>query len=335
MRCATCLIFLIAFSARGATPADSLVVAQGMYRAVDSDLHWRVRDGNHPKMGPIKVAISLDAHTSYFGTEKIVSTIYLSCEKKAGTIAVELTNARSDDLAGGLKLKEIPRLTCLGVAGPGALPPRSEIAAKWEANELGDVIARGLSPSELRACPSIEVREKILLPPALEREFEEVAVQVPTYAPGPDAVFTACGETSAYPPREVIAEKTVAIAPPEKPVAVATAPKLGPPPVEKLARAPSPAPPPPAPVASPKLATAPAQPPPASTAPPAWQRARTIPKGRSNIRRAPDIKSAVVAQLPPGVRILVHPSVDDWWHVTSPSGATFEGYIRHDRFTLD
>ena len=317
MRCATCLIFLIAFSARGATPADSLVVAQGMYRAVDSDLHWRVRDGNHPKMGPIKVAISLDAHTSYFGTEKIVSTIYLSCEKKAGKIAVELTNARSDDLAGGLKLKEIPRLTCLGVAGPGAPPPRSEIAAKWEANELGDVMARGLSPSELRACPSIEVREKILLPPALEREFEEVAVQVPTYAPGPDAVFTACGETSAYPPREVIAEKTVAIAPPEKSVAVASAPKLGAPPVEKLAPAPAPAPSP------------------APTAQPAWQRAHTIPKGRSNIRKAPDINSAVVAQLPPGVRILVHPSVDDWWQVTSPSGATFEGYIRHDRFTLD
>ncbi|MFZ3323006.1 MAG: SH3 domain-containing protein [Usitatibacter sp.] len=326
MRCATCLIFLIAFSARGAAPADSLVVAQGMYRAVDSDLHWRVRDGNHPKMGPIKVAISLDAHTSYFGTEKIVSTIYLSCEKKVGKIAVELTNARSDDLAGGLKLKEVPRLTCLGVAGPGALPPRSEIAAKWEANELGDVIARGLSPSELRACPSIEVREKILLPPALGREFEEVAVQVPTYAPGPDAVFTACGETSAYPPREVIAEKTVAIAPAEKPLAAATAPKPGAPPVEKLA---------PAPVAAPKSAAVPAQPPPAPTAPPAWQRAHTIPKGRSNIRRAPNINSAVVAQLPPGVRILVHPSVDDWWHVTSPSGATFEGYIRHDRFTLD
>jgi hypothetical protein len=260
-----------------------------MYRAADSDLHWRVRDGTHPKMGPIKVAISLDAHTSYFGTEKIVSTVYLSCEKATRRIAIELTNARSDDLAGGLKLKEFPRVACLGVAGPGALPPRSEIAAKWEANELGDVITRG-------------------------REVEEVALQIPTYAPGPDAVFTACGETSAYPPEEVIAEKAAALAPPEKPVAVASIPKaVAPPPVEKLA--PSPAP--------------------ARTAAPAWQRAHTVPKGRSNIRRAPDINSPVVAQLPPGVRILVQTSVDDWWHVKSPSGATFEGYIRRDRFTVD
>ena len=46
---------------------------------------------------------------------------------------------------------------------------------------------------------------------------------------------------------------------------------------------------------------------------------------------------ANVSKLPPAVRILVQPSVDDWWHVKSPSGtgATFDGYIRRDRFTLD
>ena len=161
-----------------------------------------------------------------------------------------------------------------------------------------------------------------------------MAVQVPTYAPGPDAVFTACGETSAYPPREVIAEKTVAIAPAKSPLPSrrrrSSARRLS----KNLRQHPH--------LSAAtgtrgraQTAAVPAQPPPASTAPTGWQRAHTIPKGRSNIRKAPNITSAVIAQLPPGVRILVQPSVDDWWHVTSPSGATFEGYIRHDRFTLD
>jgi hypothetical protein len=73
----------------------------------------------------------------------------------------------------------------------------------------------------------------------------------------------------------------------------------------------------------------------APVAEPGWKRAHTIAKGRSNIRKAPDINSPVVAQLPPGVRILVEAHDGDWWHVKSPSGATYDGYIRHDRFTLD
>lgn len=324
MRCATCLLLLIAFSAKGAPP-DGLVVAQGMYRAAASDLRWRVSEGIHPRMGPIKVAISLDAHTLYFGTEKVVSTVYLSCEKQARRIAIEVTNARSDDRSGGLKLKEIPRLTCLGVAGPGGLPSRTEIASRWEANELGDVLTRGLSPSELRACPSLELREKILLPASFEREFEEVAVEIPTFAPGPDDVFAACGEASAYPSDEKLAAN---VAPPA-PVPNA-APSLK---AKPQAAAPVPAAPvTAAPVAAPPVTAALA---PAPALPPGWQRAHTISKGRSNIRKAPNLNSPVVAQLPPGVRILVQPSADDWWHVKSPSGATFEGYIRHDRFTVD
>jgi len=297
-----------------------------MYRAAASEMHWRVREGNHPKMGPIKVAISLDAHVSYFGTEKVVSTLYLSCERQARKIAIEVTNARSDDLAGGLKLKEIPRLTCLGVVGPGGLPPRTEIAAKWEANELGDVLARGLSPSELRACPSLELREKILLPPAFEREFEEASVVIPTYAPGPDDVFAACGEASAYPPEEKLAANVASPA-----AALAPAPA----PAPTASPAPKAKPLPTTPAAAPPPQVAPPIPPPAPPPPPDWQRAHTINKGRSNIRKAPDLNSPVVAQLPPGVRILVQASADDWWHVKSPSGAKFEGYIRQDRFTLD
>ena len=296
--------------ALGASPAGDLLVAQALQRAEDSDLHWQVREGTHPKMGPIKVAISLDAHTSYIGTSKIVSTVYLSCEKSTGRIAIELTNARSMDLQGGLKSKESPRLTCLGPAGLGAPPPRSEIAATWEANELGDLLARGLSPSELRACVGIEVSEQIALPAAFGRDVEPATFEIPPYARGPDEIFTACGEPSAY-----------AVAAP----AVASAPSAPSAPSAK-----------PAPAAAAVVAPAPALPAIAKAPPPSgWKRAHTLSKGRSNIRKAPSLSSPVVAQLPPGVKVLVEESGNDWWHVKSPSGATFEGYIRRDRFTLD
>jgi len=256
-------------------------------------------------MGPIKVAISLDAHISYIGTAKIVSTAYLSCEKSTGKIAIEIANARSIDLESGLKAKEAPHLACLGVAPPGESPPRTRIAATWEANDLGDMLTRGLSPSALRACVGIEVSEKIALPAALGRDVEPVTFEIPTYARGPDAIFAACGEPSAYAPAAPV-----------------------------VAQAPAPA----APAVAPPAAAPPAAPPrvqPKAAPESAWKRAHTLAKGRSNIRKAPSISSPVVAQLPPGVKILVEEDVDDWWHVKSPSGARFEGFIRRDRFTLD
>jgi hypothetical protein len=320
------LALLLALSAEGATPVDDLLVAEGMQRAEQSEIHWIVRDGPHPVLGPIKVAISVDAHTSYIGTAKIVSTVYLSCEKKTGRIAIELTNSRTIELGSGLKAKEPPRLSCLGVAPPGGLPPHKDIAAKWEPNELGDMMARDLSPAMLRGCTSIEIVQNIALPPALGKDNEHFSIEVPPYARGPDAVFSACGEVSAYASAPVVtpAEKPVAVAE-AKPAPVVSAPKAAPvaAPVQATPPAATPAP------------TQPAAPTAAPTGPATYQRAHTVAHGRTNIRKSPDIASAVVAQIPPGVRVLVQESVDDWWHVKSPSGATFEGYIRRDRFTLD
>ena len=310
MRFLAYLALLIACSARGAAPSGDPLVAVGIQRAEESEVRWSVRDGTHPKLGPIKVAISLNAHTSYIGTAKILSTIYLSCEKKTGKIAIELTNARTVDLASGLKPKEMPRLTCLGVSVPGSLPPRKEIPAKWEMNELGDVLTSDLAPGALRACPSIEIHENILVPPALGKDNEEFSIEIAPYSRELDAVFSACGETSAY-----------ASPPAEKPAVVAE--------VKPAVVTPAPTPPAPAPTAPVPV------PAPAPTAEDSFQHAHTVTHGRTNIRKSPDLSSAVVAQLPPGVRILVQMSVDDWWHVKSPSGATFEGYIRRDRFTLD
>ncbi|HEY2628915.1 MAG TPA: SH3 domain-containing protein [Usitatibacter sp.] len=342
MRFPVYLALLFSFSAQGATPAGDLLMAAGMQRAEKSEVHWSVRDGTHPKLGPIKVAISIDAHISYIGTAKIVSTVYLSCVKKTGKIAIELTNARTVDLGGGLKAKEQPRVACLGVAPPGALAPRTEIAAKWEPNDLGDLMARDLSPAALRACTAIEIAENILLPPALGKDNVEFTVEVAPYARELDAVFSACGEVSAYAPGAQPA--VVAEAKPAAPAPVIAAPVTAPAPVPVApppsVPAPAPSIPAPAPKAAPIATPTPVPvPPPAPTAAPAapgtYQRAHTASHGRTNIRKSPDIASPVVAQIPPGVRVLVLESVDDWWHVKSPSGATFEGYIRRDRFTLD
>ena len=68
---------------------------------------------------------------------------------------------------------------------------------------------------------------------------------------------------------------------------------------------------------------------------PAWKAARTLAKGRTNVRAAASLDSPVVIQLDPGARILVQPTSAQWWRVKPPSGAGFGGYIRQDRFELE
>ena len=84
-----------------------------------------------------------------------------------------------------------------------------------------------------------------------------------------------------------------------------------------------------------------AAPPPAKEAarPPApaenpWRTARTTASGRTNVRAAPDIHSAIVAHLPPGSVILIQSTGGEWWHAKSRGGAKFEGYIREDRLVV-
>jgi hypothetical protein len=79
---------------------------------------------------------------------------------------------------------------------------------------------------------------------------------------------------------------------------------------------------------------------PAATAKPAvaatgtWITARIHPDGKTNVRAAPDVRSAVVAQLHPGSVVLVQRTGNEWWRVRSRSGAAFNGYVREDRLVL-
>ena len=67
---------------------------------------------------------------------------------------------------------------------------------------------------------------------------------------------------------------------------------------------------------------------------PSWKSARTAASGRTNVRAAANLTSAVVIQLDPGALILVQPTATEWWKVKPLGGAGFSGYIRQDRLQL-
>ena len=289
----SCILCAASIPLHGEEPAAAI----GKQRAARLAIVWDVRDIDHALLGPIRVAVQRSAIATIAGSDKILSQSFVSCQKSLGTIAIELTNASASDLAGGLRPMEMPRLVCRspGPGGDGSLV-RSDLAAKWEINALGDALARGLPPSGLRRCVSIEVLQSVAPPPGSAQKSQPIAMEVTPYDRALDSVFTACGEASAFASRE------------QAPAAV--------PPVVRSE---------PAPERSPGAASA------AVT----WKPARTIAKGKTNVRVAPDVDSAVVVTLDPGTKVRVRPASPPWWEVKPRSGEGFRGYIRQDRLTLE
>jgi hypothetical protein len=81
---------------------------------------------------------------------------------------------------------------------------------------------------------------------------------------------------------------------------------------------------------------APAAAPPAAAAAAAdWRRARTIEKGRTNVRAAPSTDSPLAVTLAPGMPLLAQRVSTDWWKVKPRSGSGFGGYIRGDRLVFE
>lgn len=281
---------------------DEAAVNLGKRRAAASEVEWDLREANHPSLGQIRfTARKTPAVTSAPGG-KIVSQVYVSCQKSYGRIAIELTNALESNLAGGLPPKQAPRLTCYSTDLRDDNMGIREIPAKWVTNELGDAMARGLSPADLRRCISIEILQEVMLPagsasgPAPASQL--VVLELLPYDRSFDAVAVACKEKTAY---------GVAKAPIAAPAPTAVAPS----PPES---APTPA------------STASAQ---------AWRSARTAPKGQTNLRAGPGLASALVRKLDPGTPLQVQPAKDDWWRVKPASGAAFSGYIREDRLVIE
>jgi hypothetical protein len=77
---------------------------------------------------------------------------------------------------------------------------------------------------------------------------------------------------------------------------------------------------------------------PVASGPPAageWRPARTITKGRTNLRAGPSVESAMVAKLAPGTKILVQQASGDWWKVKPGGGGGAGGYVRGDRLVFE
>lgn len=79
---------------------------------------------------------------------------------------------------------------------------------------------------------------------------------------------------------------------------------------------------------------APAAQPPSATAA-NWRRARTIARGRTNVRAAARVDSPQVVMLAPGMPVLAQRTSTQWWKVRARGGAGFSGYVRGDRLVFE
>jgi hypothetical protein len=280
-----------------ASYGEEAVVALGKQRATQSTLQWDVRDARHPRMGTIKVAVPRNSIVTPVRNQKIVSLVFFSCEKTAETIAIELANASESDARGGLGPVDLPRLICNSPRpGGGAVLVKSDLAATWEISEVGDTLARGLSPSALRRCASIDVLQNVALPPGWPQGNQRIVIELIPYSRELDSVFSACGEPTAFASSEQPLPSSLPVARSE--AATKTDPS-------------------------------------ARNADVSWKPARTTAKGRTNVRASPSLDSAVVAQLNPHERVLVQPTSTEWWKAKPRTGTAFSGYIRQDRLVFD
>ncbi len=295
LRIALIPCLLAVFPAR----SEEAVVAIGKQRAAASPIQWEVRALNHPRMGPIIVAMPTGSIVTPAGNQRVASLAFVSCEKNTRKIAIELANASSPDDPGGLRPKAMPRLMCNSPSPRGdATLVRNELATSWLVNDLGDALARGFSPGALRRCATIDVVQDVVLPAGWGKESARVELEITPYGKDLD-------EVSSSPPSP------------------------SPPP---------PASPPPPPASSPTVS----RPPTASPAPPLtpvaeapWKQARTTPRGRTNIRAAPNLESAVVTILAPGEGVLVQWNGTEWWKVKPRTGNAYQGYVRQDRLIFN
>jgi Bacterial SH3 domain len=286
-----------------------------------SPLVWDVREGTHPKLGPIRVAVPSESIVTPVGKEKILSLVFFSCEKARGRIAVELANAAESDARSGLYPKQMPRMFC----NPRSTAPRVELATTWFVSEIGDAMARGFAPADLRRCASIDVVQDLALPRGWAADVQHIEIEVIPYKRELESVLAACAEpqvqaeaTKAQDAKGSAASGTPApsapaVAPPAKPAPAIAATK-----------------PQPAPAAPP---TSRPMPPPPAELP--WKNARILATGgRTNVRARPSIDSPIVTQLDPGALVLVQATDTGWWKAKPRTGTGFSGYIRQDRLSF-
>jgi hypothetical protein len=274
-----------------------------------SPLIWEIRDGSHPKLGPIRVAVPSTSIITPVGKERILSLVFFSCERSKGQVAIELANAAESDTKGGLYPKQMPRLFC----DPRSTAPRTEIASTWFVSELGDALARGFAPSVFRRCAAIEIIQDLALPRGWSAETKHIEIELIPYKKEIDEVLATCAEgplLSAQAPAPAIAPPKAGATPAPAPPRTAAAPPA----------AAKPAP------ATPPVSIASGEAP--------WRSAHALTQARSNVRSAPSIDSPVVTMLEAGAAVLVQPVGADWFRVRTHLTHPPLGYIRQDRLTF-
>ena len=212
-----------ACAAAAPSRGDDATVNLGKRRAAASEVEWELREANHPVLGPIRFTARKAPAVTASAGGKIVSQAYVSCQKQAGRIAIELTNALESNLAGGLAPSKAPRLTCYSTDLRDDSMGIRDLAAKWATNQLGDSLARGLAVADLRRCISIEILQEVTLPAGASPPSQKVVLELLPYDRSFDAVAVACGEKTAY---GAVKAPVPAAAPAAAPVATAsTAPQ--------------------------------------------------------------------------------------------------------------
>lgn len=173
------------------------LVASG---AANGQLKWDVRDGNHPVLGAVRFAhLKLPIATTV-GSHRVYSNAYISCEPKARTMAVELTNQIAPDDPGGLKAATMPRLVCKRPGGAGT--EQHSIDSHWEFNGIGDAMTQGIAPKALRGCASLGIAEEVVLPEGWGARTAPIAFEIAPGAKELQQVFEACGQTTVLAARD-------------------------------------------------------------------------------------------------------------------------------------
>src|SRR5438552_12326187 len=184
------LALLLCCVAALAARSEDLVVSIGKQRAAASPLQWDIRETTHPRLGLIRFAFLKIPIATLVGNAKVSSNVYISCEKGARKIAIELANATAPDDPGGLQPKTMPRLVCNTLAAPNdARLVQDDVTARWEVSPIGDVLARGFSPFALRECVSIGIVQDVVLPKGWTRASAPIEFEIAPYARELDSIF--------------------------------------------------------------------------------------------------------------------------------------------------
>ncbi len=268
-----------------------------MQRAASSSLEWDTRDASHPVLGPLRSAFLRKPFETAAGNGKVYSRASLSCQKANRRFAIEISSGTTQAEASGLKPGGEPRLYCSRpMTSFDEKLVHEEMLVSWEISASGVALTKNYRPFPLRECVAIRVEQDVTLPAGWSQKTARVEFLIHPYNREIDSIFATCGEVSAY-------------GTPATAIDVASAP------------APAPAP-------------AKVTPPSAAAPDEGWQSARTTTGGRTNVRAAPKLDSAIVDTLDPGAAILAKEAAGDWWMAKSTSGVPFEGYIRRDRLVF-